>query len=129
MTGVHLSAGIVTDDPDALLAFYTTGFGFELESTSEFPQGVVHRLRRDDARCKLYAPVDGAESPPRPDPWHRDRGFAYAALHVDDVDETAARAAAAGATVLVEPTEHRPGAAFALVADPQGNVWELLQER
>ena len=36
--------------------------------------------------------------------------------------------AGAGGTVLTATTEHRPGAAFALVADPDGNVWELLQE-
>ncbi|WP_436795211.1 VOC family protein [Actinospongicola halichondriae] len=128
MSPAHVSAGIVTDDADELLTFYADGLGFQLESTSEFPQGTVHRLRRDDAHCKLYAPVDGAARPPRPDPWFRDVGFAYAALHVDDVEATAAAAQRAGAAVLTAPTSHRPGAVYALIADPQGNVWELLQE-
>lgn len=128
MSGVSLSAGIVTDAPDELLAFYSAGLGFSVESTSEFPQGIVHRLRRDAARCKIYAPATGAFRPQPADPWFRDAGFAYAALHVDDVAATAARAEGAGATILDQPTEHRPGAMYALIADPQGNVWELLQE-
>ena len=123
-----LSAGIVTDDVDELIAFYTAGLGFAVESTSQFPQGTVVRLRRDEARCKLYAPANGATRPSRPDPWFRDAGFAYAALHVDDVDAVATRAADAGASVLTPPTSHRPGARFALITDPQGNVWELLSE-
>jgi hypothetical protein len=30
---------------------------------------------------------------------------------------------------VVEVVAHRPGARFALVRDPQGNVWEVLEER
>lgn len=123
-----LSAGIVTDDATELLAFLQAGLGFAVESTSEFPQGTVHRLRRDEARCKVFAPAGGVQPTPPPDPWFRDRGFAYAALHVDDVAAAADRAVTAGATVLAPPTEHRAGAAFAMIVDPQGNVWELLQE-
>lgn len=129
MSPTTLSAGIVTDDADALIAFYTAGLGFSVESTSAFPQGTVIRLRRDEANCKLYAPAGGAARPPLPEPWFRDVGFAYAALHVDDVDATVALAVDAGASVLASPTSHRPGARYALISDPQGNVWELLQER
>lgn len=125
---VELAAGIVTDDPDALLAFCRDGLGFELESTSEFPGGTVLRLRRDLARCKLYAPAGGAAAPERPDPWFRDRGFAYAALYVDDARLAFEQALAAGATAVAEPVSHRPGAVYAMITDPQGNVWELLQE-
>lgn len=128
MSPTTLSAGIVTDDADALVAFYTTGLGFSVESTSEFPQGTVTRLRRDEAHCKLYAPAAGAARPPGPEPWFRDAGFAYAALQVDDVDATVARAVDAGASVVAPPASHRPGARYALIRDPQGNVWELLQE-
>ena len=43
MSPTTLSTGIVADDADALIAFYTTGLGFSVESTSEFPQGTVTR--------------------------------------------------------------------------------------
>lgn len=122
------SVGIVTDDPDELLTFYEAAFGFTVVSSSEFPQGAVHRLRAGDAHLKLYAPADGAAAPDRPEPWFRDRGMAYAALHVADAAVLADAARAAGGVVLTEPVSHRPGAVYALVRDPQGNVWELLQE-
>lgn len=122
------SIGIVTDDPDALLAFYADAFGFTVESSSEFPQGVVHRLRAGDAHLKLYAPAEGAATPERPEPWFRDRGMAYAALHLTDASTAAHAAREAGGTVVTEPVSHRPGAVYALVRDPEGNVWELLQE-
>lgn len=123
-----LEAGIVTPAAEELLTFYRRGLGFELDATHEFPQGVVHRLRRGEAGLKLFQPVDGARTNPRPEPWHRDAGFGYAALHVDDAARVFAEATAAGATALTHPTSHRPGARYALIVDPQGNVWELLEE-
>lgn len=128
MTTISASVGIVTGDPDELLAFYADAFGFVVESSSEFPQGAVHRLRAGDAHLKLYAPADGAATPDPPEPWFRDRGMAYAALHVADAAGLADAVRDAGGVVLTEPVSHRPGAVYALVRDPQGNVWELLQE-
>lgn len=125
---VSLSAGVVTDAPDELVRFYRDALAFQVESTSEFPQGNIHRLRRDEARLKLYAPAEGAARTERPDPWYRYTGFAYAALLVDDVASVAERVEASGGEVLAPPTSHRPGAVYSLIADPQGNVWELLQE-
>jgi predicted enzyme related to lactoylglutathione lyase len=124
-----LEAGLVTDDATSLAAFYVDGMGFELESVRQFPQGDVHRLRRGEARLKLYQPSGGAATSEPKEPWFRDAGFAYAALLVDDADALVAQARAAGATVVVEVVSHRPGARFALLRDPQGNVWEVLEEQ
>ncbi len=123
-----LETGIVTADPDRLIDFYVDGFGFGVTSTDDFPQGTVHRLRRGEARVKVFQPADGARSVARPDPWHAIAGFGYAALHVDDIDTVFGSASTAGAEILVEPVTHRPGARYALVADPDGNVWELLED-
>jgi predicted enzyme related to lactoylglutathione lyase len=124
-----LEAGIVTADAARLVAFYRDGLGFTVEQSLQFPQGTVHRLRRDQARCKIYQPAGGAEPRAEAAPWHQFSGFCYAALAVDDAAAEVARAVSAGATVLVALTNHRPGAWFALIADPEGNVWELLQEQ
>jgi len=126
--GVVASVGIVTDDAEELLAFYRSGLGFRLESTSEFPRGTVHRLQRRGAHCKIYVPTEKPSRGARPDPWFARSGIVYAALLVPDVATTVASARAAGAEVLTPPTSHRPGAVFALIADPQGNVWEILEE-
>jgi len=123
-----LEAGLVTDDAVGLAAFYTGAMGFEVESVREFPQGTVHRLRRDEARLKLYQPAGGAATPQPKEPWFRDGGFAYAALLVDDAEALVEQVREAGATVVTEVVSHRPGARYALVRDPQGNVWEILEE-
>jgi catechol 2,3-dioxygenase-like lactoylglutathione lyase family enzyme len=126
-TGVEV--GIVTADAEALAAFYTAGLGFTVEAVHTFVAGSVHRLRRGEARCKLYQPAGGVEGRPRPDPWYAHPGIAYGALLVDDAGAEVDRARAAGAEVLHPVASHRPGARSALIRDPEGNVWEILQER
>ncbi len=126
MTSVEL--GLVTDDAERLVAFYVAGLGFQVQRVLHFPQGDVHRLRCDDAQLKIYQPASGAEHRASPEPWHRYRATGYGALHVDDAESVVERAVAGGATVITTLTSHRPGAKFALICDPDGNVWEILQE-
>ena len=123
-----LEAGIVTADGVALATFYVAGLGFRIDRVLDFDEGTVHRLSADQARLKIFQPSDGAASPEPATPWHRDSGFAYASLHVADIGVAVTRATGGGATVLTPPTQHRPGANFAMIADPEGNVWELLEE-
>ena len=111
-----------------LAAFYVGALGFHIDATHVFEQGTVLRLRNGAARLKLFQPKEPPSDPARPDPWHADTGFAYAALHVPDARAAFDRAVGAGAAPMVAPTVHRPGARYALLADPEGNVWELLEE-
>jgi catechol 2,3-dioxygenase-like lactoylglutathione lyase family enzyme len=126
ITGIEV--GIVTADAAGLAAFYRDGLGFSVESVRTFPQGAVHRLRSGTAHCKLYQPAEGLVDRPPAEPWYAHPGMAYGALLVDDADAVVARARAAGATVLVEVVAHRPGARYSLLRDPEGNVWEILEE-
>ena len=120
---------MVSGDPDGLERFLVDGLGFAPEGRHSFPEGEVRRFRRDDARCKVFAPA-AALTPTTTDPgWPAGPGFAYAALLVPDASATLAAAVAAGATVMADLVEHRPGARMAMVRDPQGNVWELLEEQ
>jgi catechol 2,3-dioxygenase-like lactoylglutathione lyase family enzyme len=128
---VRLEAGIVGRDAARLERFYTEVMGFSVVTRMKFEEfGTVLRLRRDDAGLKLYFPAGAALDPPRDDdPWYRAGGFRYAALLLEEpgaVDALATHCVAAGGRVLVAPNEHRPGARMALVADPEGNPWELI---
>ena len=123
----ELEAGIVGRDLDALCNFYTRVMGFTLVERLDAPAGTVCKLRRDAARLKLFKPA-GAVDPVAPaEPWFGAGGFRYAALYLEHFADVDALAAATG-HVLIEPTNHRPGARMALVCDPEGNVWELLAE-
>lgn len=125
---VGLEAGLVSNDPDRLERFLVDGLGFTADGVRHFPQGEVRLFRRDDARCKVFAPSGGVPARAEDEPWTQRSGFAYAALLVDDAAAALAQAVAAGATVLAELASHRPGARMAMVQDPQGNVWELLED-
>ncbi len=124
----RIEPGIVTGDGAALAAFYCEALGFSVDAVLTFPQGEVRRLRRGEARLKLYQPAADRSAGPSAGEWPDRAGWAYAALHVADASAEVDAVRAGGGTVITEVTNHRPGACFALVSDPEGNVWELLQE-
>lgn len=131
----RIEAGLVARDLPALEAFYTDAFGFTVVDRLSVPEfGSIVRLRRDDALLKLYAPT-GPLDPPAPGPvdgsWYRPGGWRYVALRLAGpgvVTALADAALRAGGRVVLEPRSHRPGASVAVVADPEGNVWELLAD-
>jgi predicted enzyme related to lactoylglutathione lyase len=128
---VALEAGLVGRDEQSLCAFYTEVMGFVLVDRREFDVGTVCKFRRDAARLKLFFPRDAVDPVAVIEPWFRPGGWRYAALNVeqlDDVDQLAAAAGTAHGRVLIEPTSHRDGARTALIADPEGNAWELLAD-
>lgn len=126
---IAIEAGIVVRDADAASQFYVSAMGLTVERVLEFPQGKVVRMRSGEARLKVFQPA-GELADGRPtDRWSASTGFAYAAFHVDDADAAFARLTAAGATVITPVNQHRPDARSAIVADPWGNVWEILEEQ
>ena len=128
MSEIRLEAGIVTGDVAALVRFYCEALGFSVDKELSFSEGEVYRLVRDAAQLKLFQPNDAREPAPVPDVWHERVGWAYAALHVTDAAAEVSRVVEHGGAVLTDVTNHRPGACYALVAYPDGNVLELLQE-
>ena len=123
-----LEVGIVARDAARLTTFYVDGLGFTVETVYEFPRGSVHRLCRETARCKLFQPATPLAERPSFEPWYACPGTGYAALLVRSAEEEVERACSAGAVVLEELVSHRPGALYALISDPEGNIWEILQE-
>lgn len=120
--------GLVSADAETLVSFYVGAFGFVRAHRLEFAEGVVHRLVADGGRLKVFEPRPAPRARVHPAPWHAESGFAYAALHVTEIAAVVDRAVGAGADVRVPVTNHRPGAWFALLADPEGNLWEVLEE-
>jgi predicted enzyme related to lactoylglutathione lyase len=126
---VTLEAGIVARDSKHLCDFYTTAMGFAMVDHRSFPVGEVYRLRRDDARLKIFHSVEPLDGHAPIGAWFQPGGWRYAALHVDhpaEVDALAASVGAANGRVLIAPTDHGENGRLALVCDPEGNAWELL---
>jgi len=128
---VVLEAGIVGRDRDTLRDFYTRVMGFALVDRVDHPVGTVYKLRRGEARLKLFFSRDPVDPATAVEPWFKPGGWRYAALYLDrfdDVDDLVGAISAANGRVLVAPTSHRDRARMALVCDPEGNAWELLAE-
>jgi catechol 2,3-dioxygenase-like lactoylglutathione lyase family enzyme len=128
---VALEAGLVGRDEQTLCDFYTAVMGFVLVDRLEFDVGTVCKLRRGAARLKLFFPYDAVDPAATVEPWFRPGGWRYAALAVErpeDVDALVAAAHAARGRVLIAPAQHLGTGRLALIADPEGNAWELLAE-
>ena len=105
-----------TSDIDAAQAFYTAILGWQI-GDSVMP-GMDYRLAKvaDTAVAGLML----AQSPEQPTAW-----TIYFA--VDTADTTFAAATAAGATPIVPPTDIPGTGRFALLIDPQGAAFGILQ--
>jgi catechol 2,3-dioxygenase-like lactoylglutathione lyase family enzyme len=124
-----LEAGIVGRDREVLLPFYVDVLGFEIVHRLDFPDGHLVKLRRDAARLKIFFPVTPPATPGYAEPYWELAGWRYAALLFDDrgeMHDVFARVDHSTGRVVMAPQRHRPGAEAGLVADPEGNVWELL---
>ena len=117
--GEWIWSSVITRDPDTDAAFYQNVFGyevFEIPSTD----GSTHVLlsTEDYARASLNAlPGDTARRHPH---W---LNF----VRVNSATDTAARVEALGGRVLVKPFLDRHGGLVAVVADPAGAPFGLLE--
>jgi glyoxylase I family protein len=124
--------GLNVGDLESMTRWYTTALRFSVEFEFSIEQagfrGVMlhstagHRielLHRNRNRPGLQArtPVDAALT----------RGYGHIAFDVADVDATYAELLGAGATERMPPQPSpEPGVRMAYVADPEGNLIELL---
>jgi predicted enzyme related to lactoylglutathione lyase len=117
--GEWIWSSLITSDPDRGAAFYQTLFDYE-----------VYDLPADDgAEHLMLASADYARASVNPLPANKPNTHPYW-LHyvrVDDAGKTAAKLVALGGRVLVEPWIDRHGGKVAVVADPQGTPFGLLE--
>jgi lactoylglutathione lyase len=126
--------GLSVADLDGAVAFWAAAFGF----ASEFP----FALGRDDIRgAMLRHPDSGARVELFQRPGAEDgmqgrdpiaalavRGYGHVALTAPDIEPVFARAVAAGARAVFAPgPSPEPGVRFAFLADPEGNLVELVE--
>jgi uncharacterized protein len=123
--GVPCFVAGVFPDPAAAASFYADLFGWETEDLmpDDHPGSYyVCRLRGRDVAAIVSQ--HGAPAPPEP-VW-------TTLIWVDSADEAAAKAKAAGGTVIAEPFDSPGGGRQAVLADPAGavfSVWEARERR
>ena len=127
-----IDLGIVIKDSAAALAFYRDVLGFDHEGDIPMPgnsSGTMHRLRCGTTLVKLVKldqdpPVD---APPGGIPGGT--GFRYFTMHVSNLAEITGQCRAAGATVIIDCAEIRPGVSITMVTDPDGNWVEFVSDQ
>jgi uncharacterized protein len=116
--GTFSWAELVTNDADAAKAFYTALLGWDYDDQPAGPDQVYSMATRDGKYvAALY--TDGSQPPH----WN-----CY--VTVESVDESVAKATAAGGTELHEPFDVMDVGRMAFVADPAGApiyLWEPRQ--
>ena len=115
--GDWLWASLFTTDPDAAAAFYQTLFDYEVFDDPA-PGADHHLILSSDGYARAAAnPLPSEKAPPH---W-----LNY--VRVDDAPAMAAKVVALGGKVLLTPRNDRHGGRLAIVADPQGAPFGLLE--
>jgi lactoylglutathione lyase len=125
--------GLNVADLDAAEQWYAEAFGYERDFVARldaFELGIVMMIHptRGDRLELLHRPGSRpglrADTPPEA---VLTQGFGHVAFDVAGVDETFDRLVALGARSVMEPRPSpEPGVRMAFVADPEGNLVELL---
>jgi uncharacterized glyoxalase superfamily protein PhnB len=106
-------------DAHAAIDFLERAFGFERQTVHEGESGgVAHaELRFGSAVVMLGSTSEGDER------YNQGAGRTSVYAVVDDPDPLFERARAAGAEVVMEPTDQDYGSRDFTVRDPEGNLW------
>jgi uncharacterized glyoxalase superfamily protein PhnB len=132
----RLSASVFYDDPHAAIAWLCQAFGFEVRLKVEGDDGVIHHSELCLGEALVMVGSTHGE-----EPWHRlcrspksiEGAITQAlCLHIDDVDGHHARAVAAGAKVVREPSTSDYGDDYWSdrsygALDPEGHLWWFMQ--
>lgn len=117
VVGTHCWSELATRDTAAASAFYAAVFGWEVEHITEMHYTIFKQ--GDDQVAGMMAIDENfpADMPP------------YWAVYffTDDIDGTVGSAGSLGASVMMPPTPIEGIGRFAVLADPQGAVFSLLE--
>ncbi len=125
--------GLSVADLEAAEAFYTTAFGFARQLAFELsphPIRGVMLTHPSGFRMELFeheASAPGLQGA-TPIEAHATRGYNHFAVSSADIDLLWEQAIEAGATAVKPPAgSPEPGVRFAFLADPEGNLVELVE--
>ncbi|MYA35539.1 MAG: VOC family protein [Gammaproteobacteria bacterium] len=123
-----IDIGIIAAEIEPMLTFYRDVLGLVFETAIPFPGGgTMHRFRAGGSVVKVI------ELEPQPEvqaPRGGIRGatgYRYWTIHVEALEDCVEKIGAAGYRIIVPAREIRSGISIAIVADPDGNWVELLE--
>jgi len=124
-----IDIGIITKQPEQMMAFYHELLGLPLEATIPMPGGgTMRRLKVGESIVKI---IDTDPEPPAdavPGGIRAATGYRYWTIHVTNLVEALEKIGDAGHKILLGPKVIREGVTIAMVEDPDGNWVELLEQ-
>ena len=117
--GEWIWSSLITTDPAADAAFYKTVFGYDVFDTQD-PQDANHLILASGHYAR-------ASVNPIPASWTAGRPRWLSYVRVTDMTATIAKVGTLGGRVVLPPRLDRHGGEIALVADPQGALFGLLE--
>jgi glyoxylase I family protein len=121
-----IDLGIVTNNPEASIAFYRDVLGFEDAGEFPMPGGTMRRLMCGTSTIKIVSLKRAPEAAAPPGGIGGGTGYRYWTISVSNLPDIVAACEAAGVKVAIPITELRPGVTIAMVEDPDGNWVEFL---
>tara|TARA_R110001599_G_scaffold229727_3_gene428965 strand:+ start:508 stop:909 length:402 start_codon:yes stop_codon:yes gene_type:complete len=123
-----IDLGIVTRDAVTMLKFYQDTLGLPLEVTIPMPGGgTMHRLKVGESIVKIIETDPSPSADAIPGGIRAATGYRYWTLTIEALADCVARCEAAGYKTVVPFKTIRPGVSIAIIADPDGNWVELLE--
>jgi glyoxylase I family protein len=125
--------GLSVADLEAAEGFYSAAFGFTRQLAFELDPHPIRGLmlaHPSGSRLELFEHSGSTPGLRAPGPIeaHATRGYNHFALAAPNIDAVFTAALAAGATAVIEPRPSpEPGVRFAFLADPEGNLVELVE--
>ncbi len=126
LTKPAFDLGVVTTDIEASLRFYRDLLGFVPLMVLPLDDGDLHLLIAGEMLIKLKDSPSAVASPKGE--IADATGFRYVTFWVANMAELLDGLRAAGVTIMREPFEVLPNTMAVLVADPDGNVVEFLEQ-
>jgi PhnB protein len=113
---------LLYEDGAAAIDFLTNAFGFEEVMRMEDDKGDVNHaeLRLGEDTVMLGDPGDDYRNPR-----NADHSTALVHVYIDDVDAHFEHAKAAGAEIVMEPTDQEYGDRRYDAKDPEGHFWSF----
>jgi predicted enzyme related to lactoylglutathione lyase len=124
-----LDVGLITANAEPLIEFYVGVAGLERLDPLEIPNiGCIHKLACGESILRIMVPT---KEPARDDSasFSAMAGIRYLTLEVQDIQAAVEAVRALGGSVALDAFELRPGRFVAQVADPDGNMIELGEDR
>jgi glyoxylase I family protein len=122
-----IDLGIVTANPEAMIAFYRDVLGFEDQGDLAMPGGGLRRLGCGTSSIKIVSLKRDPPATAPPGGIGGATGYRYFTITVTNLDEIVAACEAAGAAIAIPTREIVPGHRVAIIEDPDGNWVEFLE--